>query len=113
MVFYCDRGDKFITQKIDALYAKLMEMAANGGGGATESVNKALCDAINTFQWRADTGIVKTDTLKTANLPDNMRTMTVTERTVYIEKIKQKRDSAQIVLTETIEKKKHLYKSKI
>lgn len=65
MVFYRDRGDNFITkridfsQNIDSVYAKLMEMTAGGGGDAPESVNQALDEAVTKFQWYADTSVYK------------------------------------------------------
>jgi Mg-chelatase subunit ChlD len=65
LVFYRDRGDDFVTkilpftQDVDSLYAKLMDMAAGGGGDSPESVNKALFDAVNNFQWYEDTSVYK------------------------------------------------------
>ncbi|MBS1563642.1 MAG: VWA domain-containing protein [Bacteroidetes bacterium] len=57
LIFYRDRGDKFITQKvalskdIDQVYEKLMQMNAEGGGDTPESVNQALHEAIADFDW--------------------------------------------------------------
>lgn len=65
MVFYRDRGDDFITRRIDfttdidSVYIKLMEVLAQGGGDAPESVNEALNNAVNDFQWYADTSVYK------------------------------------------------------
>ncbi len=65
MVFYRDRGDDFITRRIDftsdidSVYIKLMEVLAQGGGDAPESVNEALYNAVNDFQWYDDTSVYK------------------------------------------------------
>jgi hypothetical protein len=65
MVFYRDRGDDFVTKRIeftediDSVYGKLMDMVATGGGDSPESVNQALFDAVNKFQWYADTAVYK------------------------------------------------------
>ena len=53
LVAYRDRGDAYVTQVVDlnndldAIYAKLMQFRADGGGDSPESVNQALHDAIN------------------------------------------------------------------
>ena len=66
LVFYRDRGDQFITQKvalskdIDQVYEKLMRMNAEGGGDAPESVNQALYEAITTFAWDTAASTYKT-----------------------------------------------------
>ncbi len=66
MVFYRDKGDKFVTRVIpftsdlDSVYAILMMQQADGGGDALEHVNKALYDAVNKLQWDRDTGMYKT-----------------------------------------------------
>jgi hypothetical protein len=65
IVFYRDRRDDFVTRvlplshDLDALYSKLMEIQAQGGGDAPESVNRALFDAVNDMKWSADTSVIK------------------------------------------------------
>ncbi|CAM1343493.1 vWA domain-containing protein [Tenacibaculum amylolyticum] len=57
MVFYRDRGDQFITKQIaltddlDEVYSKLLEIEAQGGGDTPESVNQALHESINDMKW--------------------------------------------------------------
>lgn len=64
-VFYRDRGDAFITQKVplvqdlDLAYNQLMPMKAAGGGDGPESVNQALWEAVSDFQWSTDTQVLK------------------------------------------------------
>lgn len=64
-VFYRDRGDDFITKKVqltndmDLAYRELMDMRASGGGDAPESVNQALHEVINDFQWDTDEQVFK------------------------------------------------------
>lgn len=66
LVFYRDRGDAFITklvdvsQDMDSVYSKLMDIQAAGGGDSPESVNQALNDAVRKFQWDTDTSTYKT-----------------------------------------------------
>lgn len=65
MVFYRDRGDKFVTRilplsnNLDALYSKLMEIDADGGGDMPESVNQAFYEAVNKMEWSTDTSVIK------------------------------------------------------
>ena len=65
MVFYRDKGDSFITKKIqlttdlDEVYDKLLNMKANGGGDTPESVNQALNEAITEIEW-SDSNAYKT-----------------------------------------------------
>ncbi len=60
LVGYRDRGDAYVTtvtpltDDLDAVYSKLMQFSAQGGGDGPESVNKALQDAVNNTQWSAD-----------------------------------------------------------
>ena len=48
LVAYRDRGDDYITRRVDlsedleSMYATLMDFRANGGGDGPESVNQAL-----------------------------------------------------------------------
>jgi Mg-chelatase subunit ChlD len=64
-VFYRDVGDLFVTKKIeltndmDMAYRQLMEIQAAGGGDLPESVNQALFESINDFQWDADNNVYK------------------------------------------------------
>lgn len=65
LIGYRDRQDTYITQvydltdDLDALYAKLMQFEAAGGGDSPESVNQALQESITRLSWSE-----KTDTLK-------------------------------------------------
>ena len=57
LVAYRDRGDDYITRKVDlsddldSVYAALMDFTANGGGDTPESVNAALSQAVNGMSW--------------------------------------------------------------
>lgn len=57
MIFYRDKGEKFITKKIeltsdlDAVYSELLKVQAEGGGDSPESVNQALNEAITQIEW--------------------------------------------------------------
>ncbi len=57
LVGYRDRGDAYVTtltaltDDIDAVYADLMGYQAQGGGDGPESVNQALAEAVNAFEW--------------------------------------------------------------
>ena len=65
IVAYRDRGDTYVTKNIalstdlDSMYAKLMELQADGGGDTPESVNQALDDAINKMSWSDDQQVYK------------------------------------------------------
>lgn len=60
MVFYRDKGDAFITKQIaltndlDAVYADLMDMTADGGGDTPESLNRALNESVEAMVWSTD-----------------------------------------------------------
>lgn len=60
LVGYRDRGDAYVTrhsdlsEDIDAVYTDLMSFQAGGGGDTPESVNQALHEAVNRFQWSRD-----------------------------------------------------------
>ena len=60
LVAYRDRGDAYITQRValsydlDSMYAKLMDLKAEGGGDTPESVNQALYEAVNKMDWDQD-----------------------------------------------------------
>ena len=60
LVGYRDRGDAYITTKtaltddLDTVYEKLMGFSAGGGGDTPESVNEALFEAVERFDWSDD-----------------------------------------------------------
>ena len=60
LVAYRDRGDSYVTQRVDlshdldSMYAKLMALKAGGGGDGPESVNQALYEAVNKMTWNQD-----------------------------------------------------------
>ena len=57
LVAYRDRGDVYVTEKTDlssdiyAVYGKLLDYRAQGGGDWPESVNEALSVAVNGLSW--------------------------------------------------------------
>ena len=57
LIGYRDRGDAYVTQihdltnDIDAVYARLMQFQADGGGDGPESVNQALHEAVTRLDW--------------------------------------------------------------
>lgn len=65
LVAYRDRGDQYVTAitpmslDLDAVYSRLMEFQANGGGDGPESVNQALHEAITRTDWSEDKGTYK------------------------------------------------------
>ena len=65
LVGYRDRGDNYITTRtaltddIDTVYEKLMGFSAGGGGDTPESVNQALYEAIERFDWSDDPSTLK------------------------------------------------------
>ncbi len=65
LVAYRDRGDAYVTQVVDlnrdldSMYAKLMDLAAGGGGDGPEAVNEALEAAIERVSWSQDPGTYK------------------------------------------------------
>ncbi|MFL5753258.1 MAG: vWA domain-containing protein [Bacteroidia bacterium] len=66
LIFYRDRGDAFITKKIDLsndldnVYEQLMSIKADGGGDSPESVNQGLYEAVTKMSWAKDTATYKT-----------------------------------------------------
>jgi hypothetical protein len=66
MLFYRDKGDEFITKRIalsdsiDVVYKELMAIRAAGGGDAPESVNQALYEAVEMFNWDPSPLVYKT-----------------------------------------------------
>ena len=65
LIFYRDRGDEFITKRIqltdsmDMVYGELMHIEAKGGGDSPESVNQGLNEAVELFNWDKDTTTYK------------------------------------------------------
>jgi len=65
LVGYRDRGDDYITTRtemtddIDTVYEKLMGFRAGGGGDTPESVNQALFEAVERFDWSDDPSTLK------------------------------------------------------
>jgi len=57
LIGYRDRGDTYVTtiydltSDIDAVYARLMQFQAEGGGDGPESVNQALHEAVTRLDW--------------------------------------------------------------
>ncbi|HEX5056156.1 MAG TPA: vWA domain-containing protein [Gammaproteobacteria bacterium] len=57
LVAYRDRDDQYVTRVIDlsedldSVYASLMDLQADGGGDAPESVNQALYEAVHSISW--------------------------------------------------------------
>ena len=57
LVGFRDRGDAYITRRVDlsgdldSVYAALMDFAADGGGDGPESVNQALDEAVRQMSW--------------------------------------------------------------
>lgn len=57
MVAYRDRGDSYVTRRmdlsadLDSIYAQLMDFQADGGGDFPESVNQALNEAVFRQPW--------------------------------------------------------------
>jgi hypothetical protein len=65
LVAYRDVGDTYVTQvldltrDLDAVYARLAEFRADGGGDTPEHVLKGLHDAVDGVHWSDDPGAVK------------------------------------------------------
>jgi hypothetical protein len=57
LIGYRDRGDAYVTTvqdlttDIDGVYARLMQLQAEGGGDGPESVNQALYEAVTRLDW--------------------------------------------------------------
>lgn len=57
LIGYRDRGDAYVTRvydltdDLDAVYARLMQFQADGGGDGPESVNQALHEAVTRLDW--------------------------------------------------------------
>jgi hypothetical protein len=65
LVAYRDRGDTYVTRvheltdDIDAVYADLQQLAADGGGDTPESVNQALHEAVTRLAWSSDKNVYR------------------------------------------------------
>ncbi|MBN2360487.1 MAG: VWA domain-containing protein [Deltaproteobacteria bacterium] len=65
LVGYRDRGDRYVTTRVDltndldAVYEKLMGFSADGGGDTPESVNQALHEAVHQMSWSSDRRTLK------------------------------------------------------
>jgi len=65
LIGYRDRGDEYVirgtelTDDLDTIYSKLMSFEANGGGDTPESVNEALFNAVERFDWSEDNDALK------------------------------------------------------
>jgi Mg-chelatase subunit ChlD len=60
LVAFRDRGDDYVTQRVDldsdldSMFARLMDFQAGGGGDTPESVNQALHEAVHQLSWSQD-----------------------------------------------------------
>lgn len=60
LVAYRDRGDAYVTlttdltDDLDSVYVKLMQLQAQGGGDTPESVNQALHEAVQDISWSSE-----------------------------------------------------------
>jgi len=65
LIGYRDRGDHYVTRRfdlsedVDALYAQLRQLTADGGGDGPESVNQALHEAVTRSGWSTDQGVYR------------------------------------------------------
>jgi hypothetical protein len=65
LITYRDRGDEYVTRlhdltaDIDAVFANLQDIHADGGGDDQESVNQALYEAVHRLAWSADPQVLK------------------------------------------------------
>ena len=65
LIGYRDRSDDYVTKvhnltdDIDAIYGRLMEFTAGGGGDGPESVNQALHEAVTKMDWSTDRDVLK------------------------------------------------------
>jgi hypothetical protein len=66
LIAYRDRGDQYVTRvhdlsdDLDAVYARLRDFRADGGGDTPESVNQALHEALTRVTWSAEPSVYKT-----------------------------------------------------
>jgi len=65
LVGYRDRGDEYVTTKLDftsdleTMYSHLRGFQAGGGGDTPEDVNQALNDAVNGLKWSQEPAALK------------------------------------------------------
>src|SRR5882672_9971015 len=65
LVAYRDRGDEYVTkltpltEDLDAVYADLKKLKADGGGDTPESVSQALDVAVRKIAWSQDRAVLK------------------------------------------------------
>lgn len=65
LVAYRDRGDDYVTrhtpmtEDLDALYSELTSFEARGGGDGPESVNQAIFEAVERFDWTEGPGVLR------------------------------------------------------
>jgi hypothetical protein len=66
LVAYRDRGDLYVTQRLDltedldAVFGRLSALRAEGGGDTPESVNQALHEAVTLTSWSRGPGVYRT-----------------------------------------------------
>ena len=65
LVGYRDRGDAYVTiftplsDDLDAVYARLIQFEAVGGGDTPESVNQALYEAVTKPDWSSSPAVYR------------------------------------------------------
>jgi Mg-chelatase subunit ChlD len=65
LVAYRDRGDEYVTRRVDltedldAVWAQLRELRADGGGDTPESVNEALHEAVTKVSWSSGPNVYR------------------------------------------------------
>ena len=65
LIGYRDRGDAYVTNlheltsDLDAVYARLMQFQADGGGDGPESVNQALHEAVTRLDWSTSPNVYR------------------------------------------------------
>ena len=84
LVGYRDRGDAYVTvftplsDDLDAVYARLMQFEAVGGGDTPESVNQALYEAVTKPDWSSSPAVYRViflvgDAPPKMNYPDDVK----------------------------------------
>jgi hypothetical protein len=65
LIGYRDRGDAYVTSvhdltsDLDAIYARLMQFQADGGGDTPESVNQAMHEAVTRLDWSTSRNVYR------------------------------------------------------
>jgi hypothetical protein len=65
LVAYRDRGDEYVTRRVDltedldSVWAQLRELRADGGGDTPESVNEALNEAVTKLSWSSGPNVYR------------------------------------------------------